>query len=613
MEVSCSSQLYPITVIKIFYCSDVTAQSQHSNSSLKTLRYSAAEVLAAATLELFPYTQLVKGEVFEWGFYYDFVFSQPVNQQHVSLIEERMRAIVKERRPVTSVEMLRDNARNYFLDHNQAIKAEILEAVNDTVVELFRMGDFLDVCPQPYITETKQIEAFRLHKCSPKNIALPSRELTVIRIVGSVFGDKASLKKNIKIVELAKKRDHRKLGKELQLFGIQESIGAGLWCWYPKGALVRKLLIEWWESEQKHQRCFHVCSPDYMKRSFLDEAGFFDIDPEHKGNKLFPSFSLEDGEYCIVPHRAASHAIIFRSLLHSYRELPLRYAECGNTYAYQRDEQSRGMCKARSICVDEGTIFCTEDQLRDEVVSSLQFIMKMIKIFGFEYKCYLTVRGRRYAGTIGQWKTVERVFADSMSVCGCLFQIDDHDSTFFGPAVRVRIKDSIDREWDGPSVMVDFHHPQRLGLRYQGPDGDMHTPMMIRRSIFGSLERFIALLVEQYAGIFPLWLTPEQVRILPVTENNEGFAEVVRNELEAYDLRVGTDYRQVKLAARMRTAQCDKVPYAVVLGDEEEKSGMVAVRLWNSADTWRVKVDAFREKMLEEVATKKIFVRDPGE
>ena len=594
----------------MFY--SLVSESKNPQPSLVTLRRSAAELLAAAVLELFPNTLLVKGESYDLGFSYEFVFPQKFSEHNLLMIEERMRAIIKEKRPITSSEMMCTNARQFFLDKGQRIKAEILGATQDAIIDVMRMGDFVDVCPEPYVEETSQLAVFKIHKFSEKTITLPSRQLKVIRISGTVFYDKQSMKKFLKIVELSKKRDHRKLGTELNLFGVQECAGAGLWFWYPKGAVIRDILTEWWNAEHKKQQFQKVYTPDVVKASLLKESGFFDIDEQRQRN-IFPTFSLEDGDYLVAPTRAPLHALIFRSSLHSYRELPIRYAECSNLYSHEKRSQLRGMLKARAYCVDDACVFCTADQVRDEVISFLQFINKTIKIFGFEYKWCLTTRGRRYAGAVSQWREYEKLFTEALTSLGFDYELDERANAFLGPEVHVMLKDALGREWDGPYVGMDFNHPQRLGLKYQGADGDMHTPMMMRRSMFGSLERFIAILVEHYAGVFPLWITPEQVRILPVSEKNEEYAEKVRRNMESRGLRVGVDYRQEKLGAKMRTAQCEKVPYILVVGEEEENKQMVAVRPWNRSDTRKVGVEAFIEKILEEATTKKIMIRDPGE
>ena len=582
------------------------SKGKESQLSLQKLRSSAAELMACAVLELFPETLLVKGEAYDLGFYYDFVFQHDINEQMLVIIEDHMRAIIKEKRAVDMAEMMRENAIQFFRDKGQNVKAEVLEAVHENIVEIFRMGEFMDICSSPYISHSKQITAFRLQKIAQTNVILPARELRVTRIKGTVFHDKAALKKFLKSLELAKKRDHRILGRELSLFGTQDCAGAGFWFWYPNGVVIRDVLMDWWKQEHRGQRYKFLITPIVEKYSLVKEAGYFDA-PE-KGRNIFPPFALEDDRYVLSPSRSHLHALVFRSKLHSYRELPLRYAECGNLYTNARSAQLRGMLKSRAYCSDDAHVFCTLEQVRDEVISSLQFIDKTVKIFGFEYKLYLAVRSRKSAGPQSRRVMFEKMLVDALAKLGFEYEVDETGTAFGGAVVYVKLKDVLGREWSGPHVGIDFDIPERFGLRYQGADGEMHTPVMIARSMFGSFERFIAILVEQYGGLFPLWLAPEQVRIIPVTEGNEVYAGKLRQEFESQSLRVSIDYRQEKLGAKIRTAQCDKIPYTIVVGDEEESKRLLTVRLWNQKDTWRVGLEAFIERLLEEVSIKKIMI-----
>ncbi|MGM0440407.1 MAG: threonine--tRNA ligase [Chlamydiota bacterium] len=579
--------------------------------SLSALRLSAAEIMAAAVLELFPGVLLVGGEVSDLGFYYDFIFPQPFRESYLKLIDEKLRSIVKEQRPIVVAEMMRDNIIQYFHDHGQEVRAEILEAVHDQVVEVFRMGDFIDVCPAPYLSDTKALSAFELQRFAEATIALPhGDEIKVTRLSGTAFHDKAALKKFLKTLEMAKKRDHRKLGRELELFGTHEAAGSGFWFWYPKGSTIRNMLVKWWEDEHAKQGYRWLNTPEIVKYSLLKEARFFDW-PEGE-RTIFPSFDLEGREYVATPLKAPLHALAFKSGLHSYREFPIRYAEFSNIYYNYKSSQQRGMLKGRSYYADVAHVFCTPDQVGEEVISSLQFIDKTIKIFGFEYKFYLAARGRSYAGTQSQWKEYEGLFADALSSLGFDYEISEHPHAFFGPLVFVCFKDALGREWDGPQVGIDFNHPECLGLRYQGSDGDMHAPMMLTRAMFGSLERYIAILLEHYAGVFPLWLAPEQVRLLPVADQHLSYLEEVRKCCQDHGIRVTVDGRSEKLSTKVRAAQCDKVPYTLVIGDEEKQRKEVAVRAWNAREACKVPLDTFLGMVVEEVKSKKTMIRDPG-
>ena len=577
--------------------------------SLSSLRQAAAELLAASVVEIFPDTQLVGGSIHELGFSYDFVFKHPVDDDAIPVIEEKMRCISKEERPVNTQEMVPKNAAAYFRHHSQYIKAEIVEDSLEPLIEIFKMGSFFDDCPGPHVQSSRGAGFFKLQEIYTLDEILPIGKLEVTRISGVAQADKASLKQSLKSSATASKRDHRRIAKDLSLFTTEEEAGVGLWLWHPKGASTRQTLIEWWQKEQQKMLFQPVHTPGLLRSSFLKQSGYYHL-PEN-GRCSFSSLLLDGQDYVPTPTHAPLHALIFRSGLHSYRQLPIRYAECGPLYYQEKNNHLWGMFKARENCVDTTSVFCTPSQVPEELISSLQFIVKSAKMHGFGCKLYLKTRGRRFAGTVANWDKYSKILSEAAKSCG--IDLEREKDGFNGPSIQAYFVDSLGREWKGPQIKIDLNHPERFGLRYQGADDEMHTPVMISRSFFGSLENFVAMLIEHHEGCLPLWLAPEQVRVIPVTDRYTDYAESIQKKCCENGLRVNMDLRNEKLGGKVRNAQCEKIPYTIVVGDKEERKELITVRPWNQKEIQKMNLDGLISHLNSEIAAKKNIALQPSQ
>jgi threonyl-tRNA synthetase len=570
---------------------------------LLSIRQSSAEILAYAVTLLFPSTRLLTSEISEIGFTYDFLSDQPLDETVLPLIEEKMRELVKLNLPIQTIEMMRENAAVFFRHLHQPLVAQHIEESLKNIVPIFKMAEFHDYCPPPYESSSSSLGAFKLLKIERLRSHLPIiGESVITRITGTAFADLPALKAFIKRTDQAKKRDHRLLGKEMGLFS-QEDAGSGEWFWHPKGACLREILLDWWREEHRKQKFQFLATPRVIKQSVLKKSGFYDVLDQQI--KVFPNFSLDGVDYVLTPSLLPAHSLVFRSHLHSYRELPIRYAEYGEVYQQRKPSQLWGLLRARAYTVDVAHIFCSPSQVLEELISSLQLIGKTVKMLGFEYHWYLVSRGRKYAGTLDKWDLNLDLLIKALKACGCEYTLDAAGKAFIGPRIEVRLIDALGREWKGPFVGIDFNHPERFGLHYHGADGEMHTPTMITRSMFGSLERFVAVLVEHYAGVFPLWLAPEQVRIIPVAESHHDYADDLHAGLERAGLRSQVDYRHDKLGAKVHAAEREKVPYAVIVGDKEKKEGLITVRSCSQKiKTSQMKRESFLQNLLGEVSSK---------
>jgi len=573
---------------------------------LQDLRQTAAEYLAITVCDLFPNTQLLGGHCTDFGFYYDFSVEQPLDEQALLLLEERMRFFIKENIPIQPFEMMRENAANFFQHHGQTLRAYQISEQPENIIQLVKIGDFYDLCSPPYLNQAKGVTAFKLLKVTFHTISFAQvGELKVTRIQGTAFPTSEDLKKFLKMNEAAKKRDHRVIGKEMNLFSAHEEIGVGSWLWHPKGARLREILLDWWRQEHRRQRFEQLATPQVVKAGFLKKSGIYDSPDLASG--VFPSFVLDGYDYAASPSQIPLHAWAFRLKLHSYRELPIRYAECTQLYNQGKESQLWGMMRARSYCADAGNVFCAPNQVQSELISSLQFIDKTIKIFGFGYHWYLVDRGQKFAGTIDGWiKSIDWI-VKAVEACGFKYEIDKMGKSFSGPRLEAYLTDSLGRSWKGPSISIDFNYSERFGLRYQGPDDEMHMPVMITRAMFGSLERFVAVLIEHYGGLFPVWLAPEQVRVIPIAEKHMKYAAEVHSRIEEMGFRTSLDHSRERLGGKIHSAERERVPYAIVLGDKEENSGLISVRSCNHEEMKSgVKLEAFLERLSQEEVDKSL-------
>jgi threonyl-tRNA synthetase len=463
---------------------------------LKILRHSAAELLAIAVCSLFPKAQLVSGEATSLGFYYDFFFPEPISWEQIPFIEERMRDFMRQDLPIKQLEMMRKNAIELFKHHKQDLKVVLLKANVETLVHVCQIGHFYDLAHPSFVATTKQVGVIKLLDMTPLTISLPGRpQLHLTRIQGTAFPDQASLKQFLKMAEAAKERDHRVIGKEMQLFTHLEESCPGCWSWLPKGILLCENLMDWWKKEHQEQDYLFVKTPNLLNK----KDGFPIQGPSLR-------FEAEGPSYPVSTTKAALHAQLYHMKLRSYRELPLRFCESSEFYDQGKEGHFWGLLHSRSFTADTASLFCKPEQVLDELISSLQFIDKTFKIFGFEAHWYLVAKAANPKKVSRSWEESRESLIKALEMCGFNYAQEDEGIALEGPRVELRFKDALGRMWKGPYVCVDLHHPEKYGLHYQGADDRMHLPAMITRSMFGSLERLIALLIEHYAGKLPLWL-----------------------------------------------------------------------------------------------------------
>ena len=560
---------------------------------LKTLRNSAVELLAIAVCSLFPKTKLVSGEATSLGFYYDFFLPEPISSEQLPFIEERMRDFMRRDLPFKTMEMMRKNAIELFRHHGQDLKAVLLKAEVETLVHVCQIENFYDLGYPPFVETTKQIGVFKLLDISPLTVSLPGRpNLSLTRIQGTVFPDQTSLKQFLKMSEAAKLRDHRKIGKEMGLFTAFDDTCPGCWSWYPKGTIIRELLLDWWRHEHQQQKYQQVSTPNLLMPHVLDN-----IHPP------FLCFEPEGQSYDLSPTKAPLHAMIFKSKLHPYKELPIRYCEHGQVYDHSKEKHLWGLLRSRVFTTDSASIFCTQEQVLNELISSLQFIDKTFKIFEFETHWHLIAQNQNSLGiSKKRWEESQNSLVKALKMCGFNYTLEDEGQALYGPTIEVRFNDALGREWKGPHVYIDLHHPEKFGLHYQGQDNRMHVPVMVGRSMFGSLERLIAILIEHYAGKLPLWLAPEQVRVITATDKNVTYAAQVYSQIEKAGLRVHMDTRKENIGAKVHEAENERVPYVIVIGDKEEKNRTIAVhRHLQEGTQEEIALENFLEQLNSEV------------
>lgn len=570
---------------------------QDKSFSFFASRHIAAELLAASVMELFPSASFLEGGASDFGFFYDFVFEDVLDEKAFPLIEERMRFIAKERRPVKTKEMLRENAVEYFRYHAQPLKAEILGKSKESLIEIFHMLEFFDACPRPHVEHSGKTGFFKLWKIHTREEEFSSGKKQVVRIEGVVSEDKSSLKKLLKKSEEAKARDHRLLGEELKLFAIEEEAEANSCFWLPKGAFIRQTIIEWILKEYLKRGFKQVFTPSVAKSSSLKRAGVRDF---FSWSRKSTNSSLDS--HAFVSSHAPMHARMFKRKELSCNDSPVRYVECGDLYFPEASGHLTGLQKSINHCVDTASVFCEEESLLSEFISFLQFIEETAKIYCFNYKLFLNVEK---SSSSPLWKKYNLFALEAIKSCGMEYECSKNVGD--GPGIEVRMIDSMGREWRGAWFEANMALSKRLHLSLQDKEDKRSKLIMLTGSLFGSIERFLAFLLEHYEGFLPLWLAPEQARIIPVSDKTLKYAKLSYSKCQKSGLRVTIDSRNVKLGVKIRSAQCEKIPYAIVLGEEEEYQEKVAVRSWSQKDIQKVKLEEFLKNIFKDVSAKKII------
>jgi threonyl-tRNA synthetase len=566
-----------------------------STEGLSIMRHSAAHIMADAVKRLFPEAKVTIGPDIENGFYYDFDMPRPFTPEDIARIEELMRQIIAADMPFVRREMAAEEAKAFFAAQGEHYKIEILDDLGEPVVSVYQHGEFVDLCRGPHVPSTGFVRAFALTSVAGAYWRGDARRPMLQRIYGTAFATEKALKAHMQMLEEAKKRDHRKLGPQLDLFSFHERGGAGMAYWHPKGALVRTILEDFVTKEMLRRGYGLVRTPQILRRDLWETSGHYD---NYRENMYFTE--IDGVPYGVKPMNCVAHMLIYNSTQHSYRDLPVRLFEFGVVHRHELSGVLHGLLRVRQFTQDDAHIICRPDQLLDEIQGVMAWIQDLMGVFGFAYRLELSTRPEKSIGSDADWERATSALRDAMAAMGLEYSVNEGDGAFYGPKIDVKLKDCLGREWQCSTIQVDFTLPERFDLVYIGEDGERHRPVMVHRAIMGSVERFIGILVEHFAGAFPLWLAPEQVRVLTVTERHEAFAREVVAALKAAGMRAEADLRNEKLGYKVREAQMAKVPYALVVGDAEVAGACVNVRQRGGANLGSMAVEQVVEHLRRE-------------
>jgi threonyl-tRNA synthetase len=550
-----------------------------SAEGLQILRHSSAHIMAQAVKELFGQdVKVAIGPAIEDGYYYDFDRKVSFTPDDFEAIEKKMAEIVKARQPFERREMTVAEAIEFFTDQDEPYKVELLKDMETDSVSIYQQGDFIDLCRGPHIPDTSWLKSFKLLRVAGSYWRGDEKNPMLTRLYGTAFFDKKELKKHLNRLEEAKKRDHRKLGKQLGLFTIQDEVGPGLILWQPRGAMLRKLIEDYWKDEHYKFGYQLLYTPHIARQDLWKTSGHLDF----YGENMYSAMEIDEVAYQLKPMNCPFHIGIYNADKHSYREFPLRWCELGTVYRYERTGALHGLMRVRGFTQDDAHIFCRPEQLEDEIFNIIDLNLHILKTFGFaDYDVYLSTRPEKYVGSDEHWELSTEALKQAMEKKGLAYEVDPGEGVFYGPKIDIKIKDQLGRSWQCSTIQVDFNLPERFGMSYTGADGGEHQPIMIHRALMGSLERFIGVLIEHYAGAFPLWMAPEQARVMNITDDQADYCTKVVADLRKAGVRVEQDLRNEKLNYKIREAQLMKVPYMLIIGGREKEDATVTVRKRN--------------------------------
>ncbi len=579
--------------------------------SLEILRHSTAHLLAQAMRHLYGSgVQYTIGPAltddFKYGFYYDFDLPEPVRMEDLAKIEKQMKTLAKDRQFFERSEVGADEARARFRELGQTYKLELIDDIAkiDTsgTVSLYKHGDFLDLCRGPHVPHTSFIKAFKLQSVAGAYWRGDAKNKMLTRIYGVAFYDPANLEKHLAKVEEAEKRDHRVLGKQLDLYSVNDLIGPGLILWHPKGAIIRQTIERFWVDEHIRRGYQYVYSPHIAHEKTYQTSGHLEAYSE----MMYSPMDIDGQNYRVKPMNCPAHIEIFLSHTRSYRDLPIRYCELGTVYRYEPTGTLHGMFRVRGFTQDDSHIFCTIEQLPDEVSGVLDLVDFMMKAFGYTYKVFLATRPEKSIGTEEEWAWSTAALKDTLERRKVAYTVDEGGGAFYAPKIDIKLVDSLGREWQGPTIQVDLNLPKRFDCNYIGADNAEHRVVMVHRTVLGSMERFVGGLVEHYAGAFPTWLAPVQAIVMPVSEKFNSYGNTVYEKLRENGFRVEIDRSDDKVGAKIRRATMAKVPYMLVVGQQEQESGQLAVRSRKDGQTVNMSIDQFVALLQQEINSKSL-------
>lgn len=572
----------------------------NQKDALQTLRHSCAHILAAAVKELYPQVKLGIGPAIADGFYYDFARQKPFSPDELVKIEKKMQKIIEKDYKFEKELLSRTAARRLFKRLKESFKLELIQDISEEEVSVYRSGKFIDLCRGPHVASTGEIKFFKLLSVAGAYWRGNENNPMLQRIYGSCFFTKKELDDFLRLKEEAKKRDHRLLGVNLGFFSFPEEAGPGLVLYHPKGAMLR-WLIEDYEKKEHIKRGYQLAlGPHILKSNIWIRSGHYDY-----YKKSMYIFKIEGQEYAIKPMNCPGHMLIYKSATRSYRELPIRYFELGTVYRHEKSGVLHGLLRARGFTQDDAHIFCLPEQLSEEIIGVINFVQDALADFGFsDFSVELSTRPHKYIGTDSDWERAQEALEQALKTKGFKYTINEGEGAFYGPKIDIKLKDALGRLWQCATIQCDFALPERFDLTYIGKDGRAYRPVMLHRVILGSLERFIGALIEHYAGALPVWLSPVQAVIIPITDKQHRYASEVEEILKAHRIRARLDARSELMQKRIRDAQLEKIPYMLIVGEREEAKREVAIRARSGGEQGTMKIDEFVKKVLKEAEQK---------
>ncbi|MDI6640730.1 MAG: threonine--tRNA ligase [Elusimicrobiota bacterium] len=579
------------------------------NIDLETLRHSASHIMAQAVLELFPDTKLAIGPAIEDGFYYDFDSPHTFTPEDLIKIEQKMKEIVKSNYKFIRKEMSVKEALEFFNSRQEKYKVEILREIlkqnqltySNSIATIYQHGNFIDLCKGPHIESTGQLNHFKLLSVAGAYWRGEATREQLQRIYGTAFFTKEDLETYLTTLEEAKKRDHRKLGQQLDLFSVHDEVGSGLIHWHPKGALVRKIIEDFWTEQHLKSGYQIVYTPHIASEEIYKVSGHI----EKYSDLMYSSMDIEGKPFRVKPMNCPNHIMIYKTKLHSYKEMPVRFAEMGTVYRFEKSGVLHGLLRVRGFTIDDAHIFCRKEQVEDEILSVFNFTIEFLKKFGFkDYRISLSTRPEKFVGEIEKWEIAIQSLKKVLEETGYEYYIDEGGGAFYGPKISIEIKDVLKRSWQCATIQFDFNLPERFNVTYRDTDGKDKQVVMIHRAILGSIERFFGILIEHYAGAFPLWLAPVQTVVMSISDKQKEYAEEIHNKLIRESIRCELDIRNETLNYKIREATLNKVPYIIIVGEKEQQNKNIALRTRTGKDLGRIDLKDFIAKVLEEISNK---------
>lgn len=564
--------------------------------------HSTSHLLAHAVKQIFPQAKLAIGPAIEEGFYYDFDLDRPFAPEDLVKIEKKMAELVKKAEKLTRKSVSRAEALAYFNDRGESYKVELISELPDETMTIYEQGDFADLCRGPHVLSTSKIKAFKLLSIAGAYWRGNEKNKMLQRIYGISFPTKDALDVYVARIEEIKRRDHRKLGKDLDLFSLCDEVGGGLVLWHPRGALIRKTIEDFWRDEHQKNGYDFVYSPHVGRANLWETSGHLDFYREN----MYSSMDVEGQEYYVKPMNCPFHIMIYKNKLRSYRDLPLRFAELGTVYRFERSGVLHGLLRVRGFTQDDAHIFVAPEDMEEEVIRVIGFVVKMLRTFGFDdFKAYIATRPEKSVGDRTKWDRSTQALKVAAEKADLVYEMDEGGGAFYGPKIDIKIKDALGRLWQCSTVQFDFNLPERFDMSYIGVDNQAHRPYVVHRALLGSLERFFGMLIEHYAGAFPLWLAPVQTRVMCITDNQLEYARGVREQLLAAGIRAELDARSEKIGFKIREAAMEKVPYILVVGEKEVQQNMVAVRERGGKDLGVTALDEFIRMSTEQIKARR--------